>query len=140
MMLVNGQYPGPVHYEQMRLEAKLANHSQTLYATWGDNIEVTVTNNLDSNGTGIHWHGMRQLGTNDEDGTVGISECPIPPGSSRTYKFKATQYGTSWWHSHYSVQYSEGVSGPIVIHGPSTKNWDIDLGPLPFTDWFHTPV
>ncbi|KAF9728360.1 hypothetical protein PMIN02_008335 [Paraphaeosphaeria minitans] len=123
MLLVNGQFPGP-----------------TLYANWGDNIEVTVTNNLESNGTGIHWHGLRQLGTNDEDGTAGVTECPIPPGGSRTYRFKATQYGSSWWHSHYSVQYSEGVSGPIVIHGPSTKNWDIDIGPLPFTDWFHTPV
>ncbi|KAJ4360369.1 laccase, multicopper oxidase, benzenediol:oxygen oxidorectuctase [Didymosphaeria variabile] len=123
LMLVNGQYPGP-----------------TLEANWGDNIEVTLTNNLQSNGTGIHWHGFRQLGTNDEDGTGGVTECPIPPGGSRTYRFKASQYGTSWWHSHYSVQYSEGVSGPIVIHGPSTKNWDVDLGPLPFTDWFHTPV
>lgn len=101
---------------------------------------MTVTNNLKANGTGIHWHGLRQLGTNDEDGTAGVTECPIPPGGSRTYRFKATQYGSSWWHSHYSVQYSEGVSGPIVIHGPSTRNWDIDLGPLPFSDWFHTPT
>jgi hypothetical protein len=28
---------------------------KTLYANWGDTIEVTVTNNLANNGTGIHW-------------------------------------------------------------------------------------
>jgi FtsP/CotA-like multicopper oxidase with cupredoxin domain len=113
---------------------------QAIVAEWGDTIEVTVTNRLTMNGTGIHWHGIRQLGTNDMDGTPGITECPIPPGGKKVYTFKATQYGTSWYHSHYSVQYSDGVLGPIIIHGPSTANYDIDLGALPITDWFHTPV
>lgn len=79
-------------------------------------------------------------GTNTQDGTGGLTECPIAPGGSKTYKWKATQYGTSWWHSHYSVQYGDGVYGPIVIHGPSTMNYDIDLGPMPITDWWHVPV
>jgi FtsP/CotA-like multicopper oxidase with cupredoxin domain len=123
VMVVNGQYPGPA-----------------IRANWGDTISVTVTNNLSNNGTGIHWHGLRQLNTNQQDGTPGITECPIAPGGSRTYKFQATQYGTSWYHSHYSVQYGDGVSGPIIINGPTTANWDIDLGALPLTDWFHTPI
>lgn len=54
-----------------------------------------------------------------------------------TYKFRATQYGTSWYHSHWSLQLSDGLYGPIVIHGPSTANYDIDLGPTFITDWFH---
>jgi len=27
--------------------------------------------------------------------------------------------------------------GPLVIRGPATANYDIDLGALPMTDWFH---
>jgi FtsP/CotA-like multicopper oxidase with cupredoxin domain len=74
------------------------------------------------------------------DGTNGLTECPIAPGHSRIYRFKATQYGTSWYHSHQSLQYGEGLLGPIVIHGPSTSNYDIDLGALPITDWFRKPL
>ena len=30
------------------------------------------------------------------DGVNGITQCPIPPGQSQVYTFKAEQYGTSW--------------------------------------------
>lgn len=123
MIVFNGQYPGPA-----------------IVANWGDTVQVTVTNSLPLNGTSIHWHGVRQLHTNQMDGTNGITECPIAPGDSKTYTFKATAYGSSWYHSHYSVQYAEGLVGPIIINGPSTANYDIDLGALPLTDWFNTPV
>src|ERR1700737_4075541 len=72
--------------------------------------------------------------------TRSLTSGPIPPGSSFTYTFRATSYGHSWYHSHFSVQYADGILGPIVIHGPSSANWDIDLGPLSITDWFHTPA
>jgi FtsP/CotA-like multicopper oxidase with cupredoxin domain len=123
MMVFNGQFPGP-----------------TITANWGDTIQITVTNNLKNNGTSVHWHGLRQLHSNQMDGTNGITECPIPPGQSRTYTFKATQYGTSWYHSHYSVQYGNGMTGPIIINGPTTSEWDIDLGALPLTDWYDEPM
>ena len=123
MLVFNNQYPGP-----------------PIVADWGDTIQVNVKNSLAINGTSIHWHGMRQLHSNQMDGTNGITECPIAPGQTKTYTFKATEYGTSWYHSHYSVQYSEGAVGPIIINGPSSANWDIDLGALPLTDWFHEPV
>lgn len=29
------------------------------------------------------------------------------------------------------------MTGPIIIHGPATGDYDLDLGVLPFTDWFH---
>ncbi|KAF2736345.1 laccase [Polyplosphaeria fusca] len=120
MYVVNGQYPGP-----------------TIYANWGDTIVVNVKNSLTTNGTGVHWHGMRMLGTNEMDGVSGVTECPIAPGGTKVYTFKATQYGTSWYHSHYAVQYGEGLIGGIVINGPSSSDYDIDLGFFPFTDWFH---
>jgi FtsP/CotA-like multicopper oxidase with cupredoxin domain len=32
------------------------------------------------------------------------------------------------------------LARPIVIHGPSTANWDIDPGPLLMTDYYHESV
>jgi len=94
MFLVNGQYPGPVRTTTHKIWAN-ADTLQTLVANWGDNLEISVTNSLQHNGTGLHWHGMRQLGSNQEDGVNGITECPIAPGDTRVYRFKATQYGAS---------------------------------------------
>ena len=91
-------------------------------------------------GTSMHWHGVRQWKTNDQDGTNGITECPLAPGQTRVYKFLCTQFGTTWYHSHYSDQYSDGVRGAILINGPATANYDYDLGTFPITDWYHTPA
>ncbi|KAF2032587.1 hypothetical protein EK21DRAFT_60852 [Setomelanomma holmii] len=123
VMLVNGQYPGP-----------------TLRAKWGDTVVVNVKNNLQYNGTGIHWHGVRQLNSCQHDGVPGVTECPIAPGKTRQYVFRATQFGTTWYHSHWSIQYGDGVLGPLIIDGPASSNYDEDLGALPLTDWYYTPA
>lgn len=34
-------------------------------------------------------------------------------------------------------QYPDGLAGPFVIHGPSSSNWDIDLGPVLIQDYVH---
>lgn len=65
---------------------------------------------------------------------------PIPPGESFTYTFRCTSYGTTWYHSHFSLQYSDGLVGPLIIHGPSSANWDIDLGTVMLQDFYHTPA
>lgn len=41
------------------------------------------------------------------------------------------------YHSHFSTQYGNGVVGSIVINGPASLPYDIDLGPYPITDWYH---
>lgn len=94
-------------------------------------------NNLQNNGTSTHWHGLRQHGSNLQDGVNGITQCPLAPGQSQTYNFQATQFGTSWYHSHYSNQYGDGLVGPIVIDGPASTNYDVDNGPLPVSDWYY---
>lgn len=67
-----------------------------------------------------------------------MTECPIPPnGGSKVYTFLATQYGTSWYHSHYSSQYANGIVGSILIRGPASLPYDIDLGVLPISDWYY---
>ncbi|KZW01176.1 hypothetical protein EXIGLDRAFT_718938 [Exidia glandulosa HHB12029] len=113
MLAVNGQVPGP-----------------TIIANWGDMIEVTVTNKLKDNATSIHWHGVRQLENSKYDGTNGITECPLAPGDTKVYRFLAEQYGTSWYHSHYSAQYGDGTWGTILINGPASAEYDIDLGTI----------
>ncbi|OAG11484.1 uncharacterized protein CC84DRAFT_1224631 [Paraphaeosphaeria sporulosa] len=120
VLSVNGTVPGPL-----------------IEANWGDTVKIHVTNALTANGTGIHWHGIRQNYTNQEDGVPSITQCPIAPGESYTYTWKATQYGTSWYHSHYSLQAWNGVFGPMVIHGPATANYDEELEPIVLSDWTH---
>ncbi|KAK3682780.1 multicopper oxidase-domain-containing protein [Podospora appendiculata] len=110
-MLINGGYPGPV-----------------IQANWGDRIDVVVNNNLDHNGL---------INNNINDGVSGVTECPIPPGGSKKYSFVATQYGTSWYHSHISSQYANGIVGTIQIDGPTTYPYDTDLGTFPISDWYY---
>ncbi|KAG0125732.1 Cupredoxin [Tuber indicum] len=121
VLTFNGTLPGP-----------------TLHADWGDTMRIHVTNGMEYNGTSIHWHGVRQLDTTEQDGVNGITECPFPPGYSLTYEWKATQYGTSWYHSHFSLQYADGVAGALVINGPASANYDEDLGPIMLDDWYHS--
>ena len=73
-LLINGQYPGP-----------------PIHASWGDNIQINLKNSLENNGTGIHWHGLRQFNSTEYDGTPGLTECPLAPGDKKTYLFQATQ-------------------------------------------------
>lgn len=98
-------------------EAKLFNNTfpgPLIEACWGDRVHVNVTNSLGLNGTSIHWHGIRQKDTMHMDGVNGITQCPIAPEDYFVYIWNATQYGSSWYHSHYSVQYADGLQAPIV--------------------------
>jgi FtsP/CotA-like multicopper oxidase with cupredoxin domain len=122
VMAVNGSIPGP-----------------QITADWGDWVVVHVLNNLtvSQNGTGLHFHGIRQLNTNQMDGVPSVTQCPIAPGHSYTYKWHATQYGSSWYHAHFSLQAWQGVQGGIVINGPATANYDVDMGSFIISDWLH---
>ncbi|MCJ1236200.1 hypothetical protein MMC14_004178 [Varicellaria rhodocarpa] len=120
VLLVNGSLPGP-----------------TLECDWGDTLIVHVTNSLANNGSTMHWHGVRQNGTNPMDGVPSITQCPSTPGDTYTYTWRSTQYGSSWYHSHFALQAWEGVFGGIVMHGPATSNYDEDKGVLFLNDWTH---
>jgi len=78
-----------------------------------------------------------ELLIDDYASVPGITECPIPPGTTRRYQFQATQFGTTWYHSHLTAQYGEGIVGTMVINGPSSMNYDEDLGTLPVTDFYY---
>ncbi|KIW79811.1 hypothetical protein Z517_06426 [Fonsecaea pedrosoi CBS 271.37] len=121
---INGGTPGPA-----------------IEANWGDLVSITVINELSHNATTIHWHGIRQLGTNDQDGVPGVTECAIPPnGGTRTYTWLASSYGTGWYHSHALSQYGGGIRGPVIIHGPSTADYDHDMGPVMIDEIFSQTI
>lgn len=72
------------------------------------------------------------------DGVPSVTQCPIAPGDTQTYKWRAAQYGSSWYHSHFSVQAWDGIFGGILINGPATANYDVDMGHIFLNDWSHT--
>ncbi|GFZ15075.1 laccase 12 [Actinidia rufa] len=95
---VNGQYPGP-----------------TLEVNNGDSLVVSVVNRAQYNVT-IHWHGIRQMRTAWADGPEFVTQCPIRPGGSYTYRFTIEgQEGTLWWHAH-SSWLRATVYGALIIH------------------------
>lgn len=113
---------------------------EAIVANWGDTVVIRVTNNMRRNGTTIHWHGILQVGTNDQDGVPGVTECAIAPGQSRTYTWHASTYGTGWYHSHLMSQYGGGIRGPVIIHGPASSDYDLDMGPVMLDEKFDVPV
>lgn len=115
----------------------------------------------------LHFYGIRQNWTNQNDGVASITQFPTAPGDSYTYECRTLQYGmlqkvllfcaspltdfllcdnscpkmyanmptgSSWYHSHYSVQAWDAVLGGILINGPATANYDVDLGNLFLND------
>ncbi|KAG6032973.1 hypothetical protein E4U40_005738 [Claviceps sp. LM458 group G5] len=111
MMLINNQFPGPL-----------------VECNEGDTLIVQVVNKA-VNATSIHFHGLFQNGTNFMDGTVGVTQCPIAPNSSFTYKFTIRgQSGTYWYHAHHSAQAADGLLGPVVVHSRSERTTQQELG------------
>ena len=95
---VNGQIPGP-----------------TLIVHEGQEVEIHVHNNLTTEGISIHWHGMHQRGTPWMDGVGQVTQCPIGPQTSFSYRYKATPSGTFWYHSHSGAQRTDGFYGSLVV-------------------------
>lgn len=94
---VNGQYPGPA-----------------IEVNNGDSLVINVVNRARYNVT-IHWHGVRQMRTGWADGPEYVTQCPIRPGGSYTYRFTIQgQEGTLLWHAH-SSWLRATVYGAIVI-------------------------
>uniref|UniRef100_A0A803LCT0 Laccase n=1 Tax=Chenopodium quinoa TaxID=63459 RepID=A0A803LCT0_CHEQI len=97
-MTVNGQFPGP-----------------TLEVRNGDTLIIKATNRGRYNIT-LHWHGVRQMRSPWADGPEFVTQCPIRPGQTYTYRFTIEdQEGTLWWHAH-SKWLRATVYGALVIY------------------------
>ncbi|AMD21008.1 HEL273Cp [Eremothecium sinecaudum] len=126
LTVVNGQYPGPL-----------------IEANAGDTLWIHVNNLMKDEPVTIHCHGLFfNNEDNFNDGAAGINQCPIPAGDHYTYKIKIDekQWGTYWYHSHFSTQYADGLFGPLVIHSREEdevlEDYDEDMVVM-VNDYYH---
>ena len=125
VLAVNKQFPGP-----------------TLIVREDQIIAVDVHNNRSTEGISIHWHGQHQFRTNFMDGVGLLTQCPILPGSSLRYIFKAGPSGTFWYHSHMGSQRANGLFGALIVREKENINYPISFidDPTSHTvtvmDWF----
>ncbi|KAG6331797.1 hypothetical protein ID866_7290 [Astraeus odoratus] len=126
-IVINGATPGTV-----------------ITGTKGGRFSINVVNRLTdesmNRSTSIHWHGVVQHHYNAMDGTAFVTQCPIATGNSFLYDFTVpTQAGTFWYHSHFRLQYCEGLRGPFIVYDPQDPYlgmYDVDDCKQPF--YLHT--
>jgi FtsP/CotA-like multicopper oxidase with cupredoxin domain len=118
---VNGQIPMP-----------------TLVFTEGDTAEIVVHNELNES-TSLHWHGL--ILPNKEDGVPYLTQMPIKPHTTHTYRFPIVQNGTHWYHSHSGLQEQIGMYGNfIMLKKPDDKTFrkgidDLPTIPIVLSEW-----
>ncbi|KAK3162484.1 hypothetical protein QOZ80_1BG0090070 [Eleusine coracana subsp. coracana] len=87
-------------------------------------------------------HGIFQLRNGWADGANMITQCPIAPSGSYTYRFNVTgQEGTLWWHAHSSFLRAT-IHGALIIR-PRNRNAsypfpapDAEI-PVLLGEWWH---
>ena len=68
-------------------------------------------------------HGILQLLSQWADGPAYVTQCPIRPGHSYTYRFNITgQEGTLWWHAHVGWLRAT-VYGALILHPKSGRSY-----------------
>ena len=118
---VNGQIPMP-----------------TLTFTEGDIAEIVVHNQLKES-TSLHWHGLYL--PNKEDGVPYLTQMPIEPNETFTYRFPIIQSGTHWYHSHSGLQEQLGMYGSLIINKKTDDKTyrkgidDIPQVPIILSEW-----
>lgn len=121
MNLVNNSFPGP-----------------TIEITEGEQLVVHLHNDIDSEFTDLHWHGITQWGTFFHDGAYSFNTCGVAPHDTRRYSFKAEPCGTRFYHGHTSYQFARGLAGPLIIHcldDPYQRSYDEERILTVFDSW-----
>ncbi len=90
----------------------------TLYFTEGDTAEIYLHNQLKEN-AGLHWHGV--ILPNEMDGVPYLTTKEVRPGETHLYKFRVSQNGTYWYHSHEGLQEQIGMNGMLVFRKRETQ-------------------
>src|SRR3989338_2334031 len=105
MLAYNGSIPGPL------IKAE-------------QNAEVTINfkNNTDIETT-IHSHGLRL--DNAFDGVPDMTQKPVKPGESFTYKIKFPDAGMYWYHTHAREDYAQelGLYGNYLVTPNDPNYW-----------------
>ncbi|WP_037321319.1 multicopper oxidase family protein [Amycolatopsis orientalis] len=82
----------------------------------GDVIQAELANRLPADTT-IHWHGLALR--NDMDGAPPLTQDPVAPGDSFSYRFIADTPGTHWLHPHSGTQLDRGLYAPVIVEDPA---------------------
>ncbi|WP_223192680.1 multicopper oxidase family protein [Paenibacillus sedimenti] len=87
----------------------------------GELVEVTLVNQDIEQGVTLHWHGLDV--PNAEDGVAGATQNAVMPGETYTYRFRAEQVGTFWYHSHQVSQeaVNKGLFGALIVEPKEPK-------------------
>ncbi|XP_062572660.1 uncharacterized protein LOC134234599 [Saccostrea cucullata] len=121
VILMNGKFPGPLieaYEDQMMI--------------------IHVRNLMHTDSTTVHWHGQHQRGTVHYDGVGFVTQCPIPPGQTFTYKFKTYPHGSFFYHAHIGDQRSMGLYGGLVIYPRQNLSQPQEGFSLLLQDWNHS--
>jgi FtsP/CotA-like multicopper oxidase with cupredoxin domain len=97
MLGFNGQYPGPL-----------------IEVTEASTIVIRFTNRTGFE-TAVHWHGIRL--DNRFDGAPHVTQHPVPPGGSFTYRVFFPDAGIYWYHPHHreDVLQDLGLYGSLLV-------------------------
>ncbi|GFZ84680.1 hypothetical protein GCM10008018_33300 [Paenibacillus marchantiophytorum] len=99
----NGQMPGP----ELRMKE-------------GELVEITLVNEDIKQGITADWHGLDV--SNAEDGVAGATQSAVMPGETHTYRLRAEQVGTFWYHSQQDSQEAVrmGLFGALIVEPKET--------------------
>jgi len=99
---INGQLPGP-----------------TIRVRQGERLRVIVNNQLQTETVSIHWHGFEMRAAQEYDGSVGVTQCGIPPHYTFVYDFVVDEHPGSYQYygqaAHLEHVAPRGVFGPLIV-------------------------
>lgn len=88
----------------------------------GSEITINFKNNIDME-TALHSHGVRM--DNEFDGAPPVTQSPIKPGETFTYKLKFPDAGMYWYHPHVREDYQQelGLYGNYLVIPTDENYW-----------------
>jgi FtsP/CotA-like multicopper oxidase with cupredoxin domain len=80
----------------------------------GSSVTVRFANALDLDSS-VHWHGVRV--ENSSDGVPGVTQQPVRPGGTHTYRLRFPDAGLFWYHPHVREDVAQelGLYGGILV-------------------------
>jgi FtsP/CotA-like multicopper oxidase with cupredoxin domain len=122
----SARFTGGMHHAVHPKVVKLWGYNRsmpgpTIEAVEGDRVRVLLKNELPEP-TSIHWHGLEV--PNEMDGAGGVTQPPVPPGSTFVYEFTLHQVGTYMYHTGFNMMKQDGMGlgGFFVIHPKKPKH------------------
>ncbi len=106
MLAYNGSIPGP-----------------TIKIKQGSEITIRLKNETDW-GTSLHSHGVRV--ENAMDGAAPLTQDPVPPGGTFTYKLRFPDPGAYWYHPHVREDATQelGLYGMFLVEPTNASYWN----------------